>query len=200
MSCWAIKSDVSSHDAPLAMIFEVVYPSYERTKLVRWETARRKRRAVACVSICAFNSETTKKHTTTKVLYLQSSPPTPEVSTVLNVMICFAFVDPRQVLPPSGKMPKCLQSLHPQSRFETWRRINIDTTPTINRNGLYFFDCSLPFSATIIIELSPDVPLRDESTTSSGIVANLTHTQEMKLSKCIPPTISNGVRNACTVR
>ena len=32
----------------------------------------------------------------------ESSPPTPDVSTVLVVMICFAFVDPRQVLPPSG--------------------------------------------------------------------------------------------------
>ena len=35
ISSVAIMSDVSSHDATLAIIFVVEYPSYERTKFVR---------------------------------------------------------------------------------------------------------------------------------------------------------------------
>mmetsp|Transcript_28964 Transcript_28964/g.54831 ORF Transcript_28964/g.54831 Transcript_28964/m.54831 type:complete len:219 (-) Transcript_28964:3998-4654(-) len=167
VSSWAITSEVSSHEAPLAMIFDVVYPSYISAKLVRCET--------------------------------ESSPPTPDVSTVLVVMTCFALVDPRQVFPPSGNAR--ISAVSSPSNLNLKLELGSTSAPPPS-TVMVWTSFIVPFlsSVTIIDGISLGVPVREESATSNGISPRCDRNPSSRKEtvQVHPPTISNGVRSTWT--
>ena len=116
---------------------------------------------------------------------------------MLDVMICFALVDPRHVFPPSGNA-----RISPVSS-PSKRNLKLDDGSTFNPlPPSMVIVCTslivpLRSSVTMIDGLSSGTPPNEESTTNDGISprCNRVPSSRNDTVQVHPPTISNGVRS-----